>query len=84
MMEEQSVSLQKGKAVEAHPCLSSKKALKALHSRCLEYVAERNVSYLDQADVTALLGGTTEVKPSVVALIMNQLVAQVLVTLSLS
>ena len=82
-MEEQSVSLQKRKAVEAHPCLSSRKALKALHLKCLEYIAERNVSYLDQADVTVLLGGTTEVKPNVVADIMNQMVAQVFNTLSL-
>jgi D-arabinose 5-phosphate isomerase GutQ len=82
-MEEQSVSLQKRKSVEAHPCLSSKKALKALHLKSLEYTAERNVSYLDQADVTLLLGGTTEVKPNVVAEIMNQMVAQVMGTLPL-
>jgi hypothetical protein len=76
-MEEQSMSLEKRKPGEVHPCLSSKKALKALHLKCLEYVGERNVSYLDQSDVKLLLGGSAQVKPNVVADIMNQMVSQV-------
>lgn len=64
---------------DMHPCLNSKKALRELHQRCLEYVHEKNVSYLDQGDVTDLLGGPSKVKPNVVADIMTQMVSQVVV-----
>lgn len=77
-MEDQGALSKPSKATDIHPCLSSKKALKALHSKCLEYIAERNVSYLDQSDVKFLLDDSNPVKPNVVADIMNQMVAQVL------
>ena len=76
---EDSKLLQKRDGAEMHPCLNSKKALRELHQRCLEYVHEKNVSYLDQVDVTNLLGGPSKVKPSVVADIMTQMVSQVVV-----
>ena len=76
---EDSKLLQKRDGAAMHPCLNSKKALRELHQRCLEYVHEKNVSYLDQVDVTNLLGGPSKVKPSVVADIMTQMVSQVVV-----
>jgi hypothetical protein len=73
------VPTRRGGGGDLHPCLRSKKALTELHQRCLEYVHEKNVSYLDQGDVTDLLGGPSEVKPNVVADIMTQMVSQVVI-----
>jgi hypothetical protein len=69
--------LQSRKAQDSHPCLVSKRALRELHQKCLQYVQEKNVSYLDQSDVTELLGGSSQVKANVVADIMTQMVSQV-------
>ena len=62
---------------KTHPCLVSKKALKSFHHICLDYVKEKNVSYLDQIILTDLLGGSDEVKPTEVADIMTQMVSKV-------
>ena len=69
--------LQSRKAQDTHPCLVSKRALRELHQKCLQYVQEKNVSYLDQSDVTELLGGSSQVKANIVADIMTQMVSQV-------
>ena len=74
---EDSVTLTKPKKGENHPCLQSKKALRALHSKCLEYSKEKNVSYIDQAILTELLGGDEGVKPNVVAMIVSHMVNMV-------
>jgi hypothetical protein len=72
------IKRQKGKT---HPCLVSKKALKSFHLICLSYVKEKNVTYLDQAILTELLGGATEVKPNEVADIMTHMVSKVFIAL---
>jgi hypothetical protein len=77
MEDKDSIVLNKPKKGEKHPCLESKRALKALHQKCLEYVAQRNVSYIDQPILTELLGGSDEVKPNVVAEIMTYMVSMV-------
>lgn len=69
---------EKGKklAVE-HPCLQNKGTLRAFHNICLEEVKKRNATYLDQADLTVLLGGSSDVKPRVVERIMNAMLQMV-------
>lgn len=74
---EDGVALDKPKKGEKHPCLESKRALKALHAKCLEYTKQMNVSYIDQSILTQLLGGTDDVKPNVVADIMTYMVSMV-------
>ena len=81
IIEEESMEVgkpEKGKnlAVE-HPCLQNKGTLRAFHNICLEEVKKRNITYLDQADLTALLGGSTDVKPRVVERIMNAMLQMV-------
>jgi hypothetical protein len=58
--------------------LSSKKALRAFHEKCLDFASERNVTYLSPDDLTELLGGSSDVKPSFVIDVMNTMVANVL------
>lgn len=74
---EDSHALIKRQTGKTHPCLVSKKALKSFHLICLDYIKEKNVTYLDQAIITDLLGGPTEVKANEVAEIMTQMVSKV-------
>ena len=74
---EDSHALIKRQTGKTHPCLVSKKALKSFHLICLDYVKEKNVTYLDQGIITDLLGGPTEVKANEVAEIMTQMVSKV-------
>ena len=79
---EDSISLQKGKGAvksedEHSPLLKSKKALKAFHEKCLDYVREKNVTYLNPEDLIELLGGSGNVGPGFVKDLMNVMVANV-------
>ena len=65
------------KKSEFRMVLESKKALKAFHSKCMETVQELNVTYLDQDDMTQLLGGPQEAKPAFVAEVINMLLSRV-------
>jgi len=76
------ISLQKGKRAvkseyEHAPLLKSKKALKAFHEKCLDYVRENNVTYLNPEDLIELLGGSGNVSPALVKDLMNVMVANV-------
>ena len=62
---------------EERTVLQSKRALRAFHSKCLDEARVRNVTYLDTDDLTLLLGGPDEVKPSFVAQVMNLMLANV-------
>ena len=68
---------QEDKKVELGSLLKSRKALKAFHSKCMETVQQRNITYLDQDDITQLLGGPSEAKPAFVADLINMLLSQV-------
>ena len=57
--------------------LKSKRALKAFHEKCLEFVHEKNVSYLSPEDLTLLLGGTSKVKVNFVRDLMNTMLTNV-------
>ena len=77
-----SISLQTGKRAvksedEHAPLLRSKKALKAFHEKCLDYVSEKNVTYLNPEDLIELLGGSGNVSPAFVKDLMNIMVANV-------
>ena len=79
---EDSISLSKGKRAvkseyEHAPLLKSKKALKAFHEKCLDYVREKNVTYLNPEDLIELLGGSGNVSPAFVKDLMNVMVANV-------
>ena len=79
---EDSTSLEKGKRAvksedEHAPLLKSKKALKVFHEKCLDYVREKNVTYLNPEDLIELLGGSSNVSPVFVKDLMNIMVANV-------
>jgi len=81
--EDDSITQKEDKKNEFRMVLQSKKALRAFHSKCMETVQQRNVTYLDQDDMTHLLGGRTEVKPAFVAEVINMLLSHVSPVLSL-
>jgi hypothetical protein len=70
-------SKNEGQVTEQSQVVSSKKALRAFHAKCLDYAKERNVSYLDPSDLTLLLGGPDNVKPSFVVEVMNTMLSYV-------
>ena len=79
---EKNISLHAGKRAvksedEHAPLLRSKKALKAFHEKCLDYVGEKNVTYLNPEDLIELLGGSGNVSPEFVKDLMNIMVANV-------
>ena len=80
---EDSVVIQKPKKAEKKteddhgPLLKSKKALSAFHEKCLEFVRENNVTYLNPEDLAELLGGSSNVSPAFVKDLMNLMVANV-------
>ena len=57
--------------------LKSRRALKAFHEKCLEFVRERNVTYLSPDDLMELLGGPGEVKVNFVRDLMNTMLTNV-------
>jgi len=81
--ENDEITQKEDKKNEFRTVLQSKKALRAFHSKCMETVQQRNVTYLDQDDMTQLLGGRTEVKPAFVAEVINMLLSHVGPILSL-
>src|SRR5438034_11824825 len=80
---EDNISLQKSKkgAVknedELAPLLRSRKALKLFHEKCLDWIREKNVTYLTPDDLSVLLGESSNANPAFVKDLMNIMVANV-------
>jgi hypothetical protein len=79
---EDSISLEKPrkgvKSEDEHaPLLRSRRALSAFHEKCLDFVRENNVTYLNPEDFTELLGGKSNVSATFIKDLMNVMVANV-------
>jgi hypothetical protein len=65
------------KTDELGSLLRSKRALKAFHEKCLQFVHEKNVSYLSPDDMTTLLGGPSRAKANFVRDLINTMLTNV-------
>ena len=80
---EDNLSLRKSKTSgvknedELTPLLRSRKALKMFHEKCLDWIREKNVTYLNPDDLTVLLGESNNINPAFVKDLMNIMVANV-------